>query len=216
MSEVSTAVSDAHFRYIADHTRRDDDFLIALKDEARSSGIPPIWISPEQASFMQILLKVKGARQVVEVGTLAGYSAIVMARALPEDGEVQTIELSAKHADFAERWIAKSDVSGKVRVHRGSGVQLLPTFETTSADAAFLDADKSNYPRYLVECLRILRPKGLVLVDNAFAYGQLLQERPTDPDVESIRRFNDMVAQTKGLHGIIAPIGDGCWVAVKE
>ena len=190
--------------------------LIALKDEARSSGIPPIWISPEQASFMQILLKVKGARQVVEVGTLAGYSAIVMARALPEDGAVRTIELSAKHADFAERWIAKSDVSGKVRVHRGAGVQLLPTFEKTSADAAFLDADKSNYPRYLIECLRILRPKGLVLVDNAFAYGQLLQEHPTDPDVESIRRFNDLAAEMKGLHGIIAPIGDGCWVAVKE
>src|SRR6266850_6639635 len=120
MSDVSTLVTAEHFRYVAEHTEREDAFLADLKRAAAAEGIPSIWVAPEQASFMQILLRLTRAREVVEVGTLAGYSAIAMARALPEDGRVRTIELEKKHADFAERWVAKSDVKGKVEVHRGA------------------------------------------------------------------------------------------------
>lgn len=213
---TSARVTEEHFHYIAAHTTAEDAFLEELKREAAAAGIPEIWIAPEQASFIQILLKLGRAREVVEVGTLAGYSAIVMARALPEDGRVRTIELEAKHADFAEEWIARSDVPDRVSVHRGAGMDVLPRFEADSADAAFLDADKSSYPLYLEQSLRIVRPGGLILVDNAFAFGQLLDPSPTDREVPAIRAFNEIMAKESRVHGVIVPIGDGLWVGVRS
>src|SRR6266702_4577521 len=139
MSEISTLVTEGHFRYIAAHTVQEDDFLRDLKREARSAGIPSIWIAPEQASFMQILLKLAPAREVVEVGTLAGYSAIAMARALPPNGRLHTIEIVPKYAEFAKRWVARSDVAGRIEVHLGAGLDVLQTFAADSADAAFRD-----------------------------------------------------------------------------
>jgi predicted O-methyltransferase YrrM len=216
MSATSTRVTERHFAYVAAHTRGEDPFLRDLKEAAGRAGIPAIWISPEQASLMQVLLKAAGAREVIEVGTLAGYSAIQMARALPPEGRVRTIEISDEHADFAEGWIERSDVAGRVEVLRGPGAEVLARFETRSADAAFLDADKGGNPRYLQECLRIVRPGGLILVDNAFAFGELFADEPRDGEVEAVRAFNEIMAKTAGLHGVIVPIGDGLWVAVVE
>jgi predicted O-methyltransferase YrrM len=216
MSSTSTLVGREHFDYVASHTRGDDEFLRVLKQAAREEGLPEIWISPEQASFMQILLKSARAREVVDVGTLAGYSAIQMARALPAGGRVRTIELSARHADFAESWITRSDVAAKIELHRGAASAVLRGFAADSADAAFLDADKASYPDYLSQSLRIVRRGGLILVDNAFAFGQLFDATPSDPDVAAVRAFNEEMARTRGLHGLIGPIGDGLWVAVKE
>lgn len=216
MSSTSSPVSEKHFAYIAERTRGDDDFLLQLKRDALDHGLPPIWISPEQASFMQILLRLSRARQVIEVGTLGGYSAIVMARALEPTGNVLTIELEPRYADFAESWIARSDVAGRVEVLRGAGAAVLPQLEDASADAAFLDADKSGYPIYLEQCLRIVRPGGLIMADNAFAFGQLFDERPSDREVGAVRRFNDIMARTERLHSIIVPIGDGLWVGVLK
>jgi predicted O-methyltransferase YrrM len=216
MSAKSSDVTAEHFRYLTERTRPEDEFLRSLKAAALEQGIPAIWISPEQASFMQILLRLIRATEVIEVGTLAGYSAISMARALPRDGRVRTIELEPKHADFAEQWVAQSDVAGRVEVHRGKGRDVLATFDASSADAAFVDADKSNYAAYLDECLRIVRPGGLIMVDNAFAFGYLLDPTSTDPNVAAVRAFNDYMARKPGLQGIIVPIGDGLWVAVRE
>lgn len=219
MSATSTLVTREHFAYLARRTRAEDDFLRELKAAAVEAGIPAIWISPEQASLMQILLKATGARRVVEVGTLAGVSAIAMARALPrreEGGCLRTFEVSAKHAAFAEEWIGRSDVADRIEVHRGDASELLREVPDDWADAAFLDADKAGYAGYLRECLRFVRRGGLVLVDNAFAFGQLFDEEPSDGEVGAVRAFNDLMARTDGLHGIIVPIGDGLWVAVVE
>jgi len=216
MSETSTTVDAELFAYIAKHTQPEDQFLKDLKREAAAAGIPSIWIAPEQASFMQILLRASGAREVVEIGTLAGYSAIAMARALPENGRVRTIELNEKHAAFAEEWAKRSDVRGKIEVHRGGGMDVLPKFAADSADAAFLDADKSSYSLYLKECLRIVRRGGLIMVDNAFAFGELFAAVPRDKEVEAVRAFNEVMAAETALQGVIVPIGDGLWVAVKR
>ena len=216
MSETSSLVTAEHFRYVAERTAREDAFLADLKRAAVAEGIPAIWIAPEQASFMQILLRLARAREVVEVGTLAGYSAIAMARALPNDGRVRTIELERKHADFAERWVAKSDVAGRVEVHRGAGMDVLPGFAADSADAAFLDADKGSYPKYLTECLRIVRRGGLIMVDNAFAFGELFNETPGDREVGAMRAFNDHMAKVEALQSVIVPLGDGLWVGVRR
>jgi caffeoyl-CoA O-methyltransferase len=216
MPDDDAIVTRRHYQYIAEHTRGDDDFLLELKKTAEAAEIPKIWISPAQASLMQIILKLHHAKQVVEVGTLAGYSAIQMARALPEGGLVRTIEINDRHADFAEEWIAKSDVAGKVKVLRGAGADVLKTIEAGSADACFLDADKENYPTYLDECLRILPVGGLVMADNAFAFGRLFDEVEEDSGVAAVRRFNDYMAKQKRVHAVMVGIGDGCWVGVKE
>lgn len=216
MSENPTLVTKEHFRYLADRTLREDAFLQDLKRAAQEAGIPPIWIAPEQASLMQILLRLVAAREVVEVGTLAGYSAIAMARALPPDGRVRTIEIDSERADFTESWIARSDVPGRVQVLRGSGAEVLPTLADASVDAAFLDADKGGYVDYLEQCRRIVRSGGLIMADNAFAFGRLFEAQPTDRDVTAVRAFNDHVAQQAWLQGIIVPVGDGLWVCVKS
>lgn len=215
MSETSTLVTPDHFRYIAEHTVREDSFLAELKRAATAAGIPSIWIAPEQASLMQVLLRAARAREVVEIGTLAGYSAIVMARALPAGGRVRTIEIDPERAAFAERWAEKSDVRGRVEVLCGPGAEVLKGFANDSADAAFLDADKGSYGIYLRECLRIVRKDGLILVDNAFAFGQLFDPSYTDREVPAVREFNETMAKTAGLQSVIVPIGDGLWVGVR-
>ncbi len=216
MSEDATLVTARHVAYVTERTADEGDFLRELKQAARAAGIPAIWINPAQASFMQVLLRLSGARRVVEVGTLAGYSAIALARALPADGRVDTIELDGRHADFAESWIARSDVAGRVAVHRGAGLDVLPGLRDGAYDAAFLDADKGNYPGYLEHALRLLRPGGLVMVDNAFAFGQLFDERPSDREVPAVRAFNELMAREPRVQAVIVPLGDGLWVGVER
>jgi predicted O-methyltransferase YrrM len=216
MSSRSTTVTPAHFDYLAARTRGDDPFLKRLKAAAKKAGIPEIQIAPEQAAFMQILLRASRVREVIEVGTLAGYSAIQMARALPEGGRVRTIEIDPAHVKFAREWIAESDVKDKVVVIEGRGAEVLATLADNGADAAFLDADKASYPVYLEESLRIVKPGGLILVDNAFAFGQILDERPTDREADAVKRFNEVMARESRVQSVIVPIGDGLWVGVKR
>lgn len=199
--------------YVGDRAAQDDAFLIELKAAAIAAGIPEISIGSYQSATMATLLKLMGARDVVEVGTLGGYSAIGMARALPEGGMVRTIEIDDKHADFAEAWIAKSDVADRVTVLRGAGNDVLPTIADQSADAMFLDADKQGYSSYVEHGTRILRPGGLLMVDNAFAFGQLLDETVTEPDVLAIRALNDELAEHPRFEGVLLPVGDGMWMA---
>ena len=216
MSAESSEITGRHFEYIAERTIREDAFLAELKQAAAAAGIPQIWIAPEQASLMRILLRATGARRVVEVGTLAGYSAIAMARALPASGHVKTIEISEMHAAFARSWIEKSDVAGKIDVIVGAGMDVLPTLGTDSADAAFLDADKASYQEYLAESIRIVRRGGLIMVDNALAFGQLFDAAPTDAEVPAVKAFNEIIASDARLESVIVPIGDGLWVCVNR
>lgn len=216
MSETTEAVSRGLIEYLSARTAQDDALLSELKDAARVAGIPSIWIPPEEGSLLQILLRVARAKEVVEVGTLAGYSAIWMARALSADGRVRTIEVSAKHAAFARAWIAKSDVARRVEVIEGRGGDVLPTMASASVDAVFLDADKGGYAQYVEQAARILRPGGLLLVDNAFAFGQVLDERPTDSEAPAIQAFNERLARDARFQSVIVPLGDGLWVGAKR
>lgn len=216
MSVAPTSLTAEHFAYIESRGEPEDEFLRSLREEAEAAGIPAISIGYSQARFMQILLRLAGARTVVEVGTLAGYSAIAMARALPAGGRVLTIELDPGRAAFARRKAAESDVPERVVVLDGRGDELLARMEDASADAAFLDADKGGYPAYLEQCMRIVRPGGLVMADNAFAFGELFAKEPGDPETPAVRAFNEIMAARAGLRSIIVPLGDGLWVGVKD
>jgi len=212
MSERPSLVDERLGPYLAAHARGDDAFLVELKAAAARAGIPPIWIASEQAAFVELLLRAIGAREVLEIGTLAGYAAIRMARALGPAGRVRTLELSPRHAEFARSWIARSDVAGRVEVLEGDARASLPAIGSASVDACLVDADKGSYPAYLEQCARILRPGGLVLVDNAFAFGQLFDEHPSDPDVPAVRAFNELMGRSRAFESVIVPLGDGLWV----
>lgn len=216
MSDRTAVVTADHVAYLAARTQAEDPFLTELKAAALEAGLPPIWIAPEQASYLQVLLKVAGAKRVVEVGTLAGYSAITMARALPGDGRVVTLEFEPAHAEFARAWVERSDVAEQVEVRTGAGLDLLPDLPDGEFDAVFIDANKVDYPAYVDHAARLLRPRGLLMVDNAFAFGQLFEEQPSDPGVAHIRAFNDWMALDSRYHAIIAAIGDGMWVGARE
>jgi predicted O-methyltransferase YrrM len=213
VSGISTVVSRELYDYVAERAHTEDPFLLDLKQAAEEAEIPSIWISPEQGAFMEVLLRSAKPQLIVEVGTLAGYSAICMARALTGEGRLITMEVSSKHAEFARDWISRSDVSDRVEVRVGRGVELLPAVPKESVDAVFLDADKQSYLLYLEEARRILRPGGLLLVDNAFAFGQLLEDDCEDPSVLAIREFNDVLAAAPDFDGVMVPLGDGLWVA---
>jgi predicted O-methyltransferase YrrM len=215
MSERTRVFPAAFLEYLAARTARDDAFLVELKAAARAAGLPPIWVPPEQGSFLQVLLRVARAREVVEVGTLAGYSAIWMARALPAGGRVRTIEFEPRHAEFARAWIARSDVAGRVEVLEGRGIDHLRAIPDRSVDVVFVDADKAGYAAYADEAARILVPGGLLLADNAFAFGQVLDAHPADRDAPAIQAFNERFARDPRFRGLIVPLGDGLWVATR-
>lgn len=216
MSEQSTPVDERIFQYIESHTTGEDAFLTQLKDEARKAGLPAIWISPGQAAFLQILLRAVRARTVVEVGTLAGYSAVAMARALPPEGRLTTIELEPSHATFAERWIALSDVAERIELKRGAAIDVLRTLPDDSADVVFLDADKQSYALYLREALRILHRGGVLLADNALAHGELFEPNSTNASANAMKAFNEVIAKETALQSVIVPLGDGIWVGVRK
>ena len=216
MSKASTPVDHALFEFIAKTTIQEDDLLRSLREAAASEGLPEIHIAPEQAAFLQLILRAANARTVVEVGTLGGYSAISMARGLPADGRVITHELDPKHAAFAEQWIERSDQRGKIEVRIGNAVQTLPNLADGSADAVFLDADKPGYVAYLQHAMRVLRPGGILLADNVLADGDVSDPKASSTTVLAIRRFLDAVKATASLRSVIVPLGDGCLFGVKN
>ncbi|MFW5752763.1 MAG: O-methyltransferase [Planctomycetota bacterium] len=217
MSEHATVLTTELARYLAGLAAQEDDFLRDLRHQSAAAGIPPIGIAPEQATMIQILLRFGGAARVLEIGTLAGYSAIAMARALQPPAELHSIEINADYADFAQKWVARSEVADRITIHRGNAVELITTFDTASFDAVFIDADKTPSIHYLEQAKRVVRSGGLVLIDNAFAYGELLAESPArKDDVWAIQKFNEFIARDDALTSVILPTGDGMWVAIRE
>jgi predicted O-methyltransferase YrrM len=211
-----TPVTDEVIDYINDLFPAEDDLLRTLRVEAEAAGIPPIAIAAEQAAFMQVLLRGMGARRIIEIGTLAGYSAITMARALPEDGELVTLEVNPLHAQFATEQIARAGLSHKVRVLTGSALDLLERDLAGSGpyDFAFIDADKPAYSRYLELLVPMMRRGGLIAGDNAMAWGNIADPSTADESVRGMQQFNRAVADDPRLQGCLVPIGDGMCIAV--
>ncbi|MCA8963777.1 MAG: O-methyltransferase [Planctomycetes bacterium] len=216
MSASSTPVDERLFAFIQKQTIAEDAYLRDLRQAARQAGLPEIHIAPEQAAFLQLLLRGAGARTVVEVGTLGGYSAIAMARGLPEGGRVITHEIEPAHAEFARQWIARSDQAGRIEVRLGNAIDTLPTIADGSVDAVFLDADKEGYVAYLGQALRMLRSGGILLADNVLAGGHIADGSGGSATAQAITRFLAAVQAARSLRSVIVPLGDGCLFGVKE
>ncbi len=210
-------------RPLADYIRRtfapEDDVLRDLARDAESSGLPDIAVGPEVGKLLQVLARAIDARRILEIGTLGGYSAIWMARALPRDGKLITLEISPEHAIFARRWIERAGLKRRVEVKLGDARELLPPLRRQKPfDMAFIDADKESYPWYLEWCLKLVRPGGIIAADNALATSEwtvsVADLHPADPAVRAVKEFNRMMAGSKLLTSVVIPVREGLAVAV--
>lgn len=203
-------------KYIAGLFAQEDDLLRALREDAANAGLPAISVPPETARFLQLLVRAVGATRVLEVGTLGGYSAIWMARAMGDDGSLLSLELDPEHAAFARRYIERAGLSHAIEVRVGRALQILPTLDGEKFDIVFLDADKEPLPTYLDWALRLLRPGGLVIADNTLRGGRVADPTEDDEQLRAIREFNGKLAANSRLTGLVVPIGDGVAVAVMQ
>lgn len=179
---------------------------------ATPEGVPAIMVGPSEGQLLHLLCKLVGAKKVVEVGTLVGYSTIHMARALAPGGHLWTIEFEARHAAIARDNIAAAGLADRVTVLEGAGVDVLPTLDPHGPfDVVFIDADKVNYDRYGTWALANLRAGGLVLGDNSFLFGELMDE--TDRG-RAMRAFHQMLA--KSCDSVNIPTPDGLAVGIKR
>jgi predicted O-methyltransferase YrrM len=207
-------MSDRAGDYIAGLFSAEDELLAALREEADRTGLPPISISADEGRLLQVLLTAIGARRVLEVGTLGGYSAICMARALPPDARLLTIEIEQKHAEFARRYIQRAELTDRIEVRLGRAIDVLPALDGERFDAVFLDADKEPLPTYFEWALRLVRQGGLIIADNALWGGRVYDGDESDERTRGVREFNRRMSTDPRVLGIIVPTHDGVAVAV--
>ena len=207
-------MSDGIGDYVARLFAPEDELLMSLREEADRTGLPPIAISPDTGRLLQVLLTAIRAERVLEVGTLGGYSAIWIARSLRAGGRLLSIEIDPAHAEFARRYLRRAGVEEKVEVRVGRALDVLASLDGEVFDAMFLDADKEPLPTYFDWALRLLRPGGLLIADNALWGGRVLDPETADEGTRGIREFNRRLASDQRVTGTIVPVGDGVAVAV--
>ena len=196
---------------------REDDCLRAIRARADEAALPQIQLPPATARAVQILLRASGARRVLEIGTLAGYSAVWIARTLPRDGELLTLEIDPDRAAVARgRWRMPAWQTGS-RCRVGDALDLMAALDPDPPfDAVFLDADKERYCDYMEQAARLVRRGGLFVADNAFWRGGVLDPSGSGELAAHIHRFNERVAADPRFEATILPVGDGLMVAVRK
>lgn len=193
-------------RYIADLFAPTDAALAAVERSIEEAGMPQISVSPTEGKLLHLLALLCNAERILEVGTLAGYSTIWMARALPAGGRLITIEANPDHAEVARQNVERAGLAGAVSVRVGRALDVLPELVAEGQgafDMIFIDADKAPYAEYLEWALQLARPGTLILADNVVRGGDVLNESATDADTTGIRCFNEALASHGGVSGIV-------------
>lgn len=205
--------------YIASLLAPEDEALKATIRSIEEAGIPSISVTAMQGKLLQVLAKACGAKRILEVGTLAGYSTIWLARALPPDGHLISLEYDEKHATVARKNIARAGLDGIAEVRVGAALDLLPQLEGEAPfEMIFIDADKPPYTEYFAWALKLARPGSIIVADNVIREGRVMQESG-DAAAMGARRFNEALAASKEVTAIIlqtvgAKSHDGMAIAV--
>jgi predicted O-methyltransferase YrrM len=203
-------------RYIEELFAVEDSVLMRVRERHAELDLPPIHISPDEGKLLHVLLRAAGARTVLEIGALAGYSGIWLARALPAGGTLTTIEKHPVHAELARQAYAEAGLAERVRLIEGEALSVLETLAPDTAfDAVFVDADKDPLPQYFEWSVRLLRPGGLLLCDNAFFHGSVVDPSDHSPQAEGVRAFNRLAATDRRVVSAVIPIRDGVVIGVK-
>lgn len=195
---------------------QEDDVLAHVRHRTRELGMPEIQIRPEEGQILYFLARMIGARHILEVGTLAGYSTIWLARAVPEDGSVVTLEVEPSHARVAREHFALAGLNGRVEIVEGSAHETLPILARREPfDLMFIDADKAGYPAYLAWALENLPNGALIVAHNAFREGKLISDTPDDAALAT-RELLHAMARDERLLSTIIPVGDGFAVGMIQ
>jgi predicted O-methyltransferase YrrM len=184
-------------RYFADLLVSPDPALEAALLASAAAGLPPINVSPNQGRLLQLLARMQNARAILEIGTLGGYSTIWLARALPPGGHLVTLEADPKHAEVARANLARAGLADVVELRLGPALDTLPELAAENRgpfDLIFIDADKVSYPDYFAWALRLSRRGSLIIADNVVRKGAVIDADSTDPSVQGVRRFNELLA----------------------
>lgn len=216
-----TPLTEETYNYIVDlFASRERAMLAPMSATAEAAGVPMIMISEEQARFIGFFVKAINATRVLDVGTLFGFSAAVIANAIGAQGSVLSLEFEKMHADVAQANLEALGITN-VEVRVGAALDHMRTLPDNSFDMVLIDADKINYEQYLNESIRILRNGGIVAADNAFAFGKITDHwlPESDPDfvsVDAMRKFNQVFAEHPNLYACLVPVGDGLDMAVVQ
>ncbi|MGD2045845.1 MAG: class I SAM-dependent methyltransferase [Gemmatimonadota bacterium] len=220
MTRRTTNLSDELQRYLLDVSLRDRDVLRRLRHETAHLERSNMQIGADQGQLMGLLLELIEARRVLEVGTFTGYSALAMALALPEDGSIVACDVSEEWTSIGRRYWEEAGVADKIDLRLAPAAETLQSLLDEGAegtfDFAFIDADKSGYDTYYELALRLLRPGGLVAVDNTLWEGKVADPAETDEDTEAIRAFNLKVHDDERVSLSLVPIGDGLTLLRKR
>ena len=192
--ELWTAVDT----YIKEKMVPPDEVLTAAQQIGIDAGLPPIAVSPTQGKLLHLMARMCGAKNILEIGTLAGYSTIWLARALPAGGHVITLEMDPKHAEVSRRNFAMAGFARVIELRLGKALESLEKLAAESRgpfDLIFIDADKKSIPEYFEWSLRLSRPGSVIVVDNIIRDGKVIDANSEDPDIQGVRCFNDVLAK---------------------
>lgn len=203
--------------YIAEHTDALSPLMQNLLEETETITGRSRWsIGQVEGKLMQFLVKVSGTRKVVEIGTFTGFSALMIAEALPADGLLVTCESNNEYAQIARRYFDKSPHGRKIRLELKPAIETLQKISDNSIDFVFIDADKPSYSRYFEEALRILRAGGLIFVDNVFWRHKIFKQPITNENAKAIAAFNQKVKNTAGTEKVMLSVRDGVYLIRKK
>jgi predicted O-methyltransferase YrrM len=209
-------------QYLTDLLVKPDAALDSALQSSADAGLPSISVSACQGKLLHVLARLMGARNILEIGTLGGYSTIWLARALQPGGNLITLEIDPKHAEVARSNLARAGVSDRVEVRLGNALDLLPKIANerlSPFDLIFIDADKPSNPDYFSWALKLSRPGSLIVVDNVIRDGKIIDAHNTDPSVQGVRRLNDLIAaEPRASATVIQTVGskgyDGLAIAI--
>jgi len=213
-------LSDGLYHYLLATSVREPDVLRRLREETTLQDEGDMQIGPEQGQFLALLLKLLGARRILELGTFTGYSALWMALALPADGRIIACDVSDEWTSIGRRYWAEAGVADKIDLRLAPAAAtlaaLLAEGQAGQFDAAFIDADKEGYDGYYEQCLQLVRPGGLIAIDNVLWGGAVADEEAQDADTQALRALNAKLHTDERIDLSLLPIGDGLTLARKR
>jgi predicted O-methyltransferase YrrM len=220
MSNRTIQVDDKLYAYILEKSLREPEVLRRLREETARMPEHNMQIAPDQGQFMQMLVRMLGARRCIEVGVFTGYSSLAVALALPADGLIVACDVSAEYTKIAQRYWREAGVAARIQLKIAPALQTLDALVAGggagSFDFAFVDADKTSYAAYYERLLTLLRPGGVIAVDNVLWNGAVLDAADTSESTRAIRAFNDQLARDERIDLSLVPIGDGVTLARKR
>jgi predicted O-methyltransferase YrrM len=220
MSRRTIAVTDSLYDYLLSVSLREPPLLLRLREETAADPAAGMQISPEQGQFMALLARLTGARRCLEIGVFTGYSSLAVALALPPDGRILACDVSERWTAVARRYWEEAGVAQRIDLRLAPAMQTLDGLLAAGAhatfDLAFIDADKENYLGYYERTLELLRPGGLVLVDNTLWSGRVADPENAEPDTVALRHFNEVLHADDRVDLSLLPVGDGLTLARKR